>query len=141
MSDYNNVEEALDAVLLNEITELESTDSGTDEHADTVNAISALYKARNEQQRIEADYAIAQENQAIERDKIEADSKNKANQTKTDMLGHVVKAAGTVLAIGANTAWMQNNIMIVCSLKTKRLRVRNGSLLFIFFSQFLQPLL
>lgn len=106
MSDYNNVEEALDAVLLNEITELESTDSGTDEYADTVNAISALYKARNEQQRIEADYAIAQENQAIERDKIKADSKNKANQTKTDMLGHVVKAAGTVLAIGANTAWI-----------------------------------
>lgn len=106
MSDYNNVEEALDAVLLNEITELESTDSGTDEYTDTVNAISALYKARNEQQRIEADYAIAQENQAIERDKIEADSKNKANQTKTDMLGHVVKAAGTVLAIGANTAWI-----------------------------------
>ena len=54
----------------------------------------------------EADYAIAQENQAIERDKIEADSKNKANQTKTDMLGHVVKVAGTVLAIGANTAWI-----------------------------------
>ena len=106
MSDYNNVEEALDAVLLNEITELESTNSGTDEYADTVNAISALYKARNEQQRIEADYAIAQENQAIERDKIEADSKNKANQTKTDMLGHVVKVAGTVLAIGANTAWI-----------------------------------
>ena len=106
MSDYNNVEEALDAVLLNEITELESTNSGTYEYEDTVDSISALYKARNEQQRIEADYAIAQENQAIERDKIEADSKNKANQTKTDMLGHVVKVAGTVLAIGANTAWI-----------------------------------
>lgn len=107
MSEENlTVETALEEAILDQIEALQGTKAGSEEQVKTARAVADLYKVRNEQQKIEADYAIATEAQAIDREKIDADKETKGKQAKVDTVGHIVKGAGTVLGIAANTAWI-----------------------------------
>lgn len=107
MSEENyTVEGALEGAILDQIEALQNTKTGSEEEASVARNVAELYKVRNEQQKIEADYAIASEAQAIDREKIDVDKEAKAKQAKVDTVGHIVKGAGTVLGIAANTAWI-----------------------------------
>lgn len=97
------VEERLEDALSNQIAELDNVEPGSDEYTNISRAITDLYKVRNEQLKIESDYALATESQAIDREKIAADSKAKAKQAKVDTVGHVVNA-GKTIGIGLLTA-------------------------------------
>ena len=106
MEENYTVEGALEDELLAQIEELGRQDPASEEYTKVAQTVTSLYKVRNEQQKIESDYALETENQAIKREQLDADTKTKSNQTKVDAIGHVVKGVGTVLAIGANTAWI-----------------------------------
>ena len=97
------VEERLEDALSNQIAELDKVEPGSDEYTNISKAITDLYKVRNEQQKIESDYALAIESQAIDREKIEADSKAKEKQAKVDTVGHAVNA-GKTIGVGLLTA-------------------------------------
>ena len=57
------VEERLEDALSNQIAELDNVKPGSDEYTNISRAITDLYKVRNEQQKIESDYALATESQ------------------------------------------------------------------------------
>lgn len=104
MSEENyTVEERLDDVLSDQIAALYSAKPGSDEYTSISKAITDMYKVRNEQQKIESDYALATESQAIDREKIAADSEAKAKQAKVDTVGHAVNA-GKTIGVGLLTA-------------------------------------
>lgn len=86
------VEERLEDALSNQIAELDNVEPGSDEYTNISRAITDLYKVRNEQQKIESDYALATESQAIDREKIAADSKAKA---KHNLRGRFPRAVYT----------------------------------------------
>lgn len=104
MSEENcTVEERLEDALNNQIAELDNVKPGSDEYTNISRAITDLYKVRNEQQKIESDYALATESQSIDREKIAADSEAKAKQAKVDTVGHAVNA-GKTIGVGLLTA-------------------------------------
>ena len=87
------VEERLEDALSNQIAELDKVEPGSDEYTNISRAITDLYKVRNEQQKIESDYALATESQAIDKEK----------QAKVDTVGHAVNA-GKTIGVGLLTA-------------------------------------